>query len=228
MARVARIDGRIVIVDDEEIEPVTQTEEAEVTEEPGSTADTPKGKGGKKRAKAQARRLRRWLIACLAALAVALAGFGVALALAVSWHGSTKTVIRTVTSAAPPAGDALRQSALDTAKKFALDFSTYDYRNIDADFARISAELTPSFRSQYQTTSASLKSIVVQYRGVATATVQGIGVTSISNSQAVVVVFLDQQVTNSSTKTPRIDRNRLQITLQRNGDGWLMSDLQLK
>jgi len=185
----------------------------------GSTPEpiTPKAKGGsKKRAKAQARRLRRWLTASLIASIVTLAGLGVAIGFAVSGSGGTGSA------------DALRQSALDTAKRYALDFSTYDYRTIDADFARISAELTPSFRSQYQSTSASLKSVVVQYRGVATATVQGIGLTSLTGSQAVVVVFLDQQVTNSSTKTPRIDRNRLQITLQRNGGGWLMSDLQLK
>lgn len=214
-------------MDDEEMHPVTQTDtptsEAGAPPEPADSAQPkPKG-GGKKRARQQVRRLRRLLVACLVALALALAGLGVALGLAVSWHGTSKPAVP-VTSVS----DALRQSALDTAKKYALDFSTYDYRHIDADFAKIASELTPSFRTQYQATSASLKSIVVQYRGVATATVQGIGLTSITSTQAVVVVFLDQQVTNTSTKTPRIDRNRLQIALQRNGAGWLMSDLQLK
>ncbi|HLY34539.1 MAG TPA: hypothetical protein VKQ07_08405 [Jatrophihabitantaceae bacterium] len=207
-------------MDDEETDPMTQTQSplVEPAEGPAQPEVAAAKRGGKKAgAKARARRLRRWLVACAVALVLTLAGLGVAIGFAVSGSGGGGS-----------ASDALRQSALDTAKRYALDFSTYDYRTIDADFARISAELTPSFRTQYQTTSASLKSIVVQYRGVATATVQGIGLTSITGSQAVVVVFLDQQVTNSSTKTPRIDRNRLQITLLRNGGGWLMSDLQLK
>jgi Mce-associated membrane protein len=185
------------------------------------------------------------LIGTAAALVVALAGFGAALGLAVSWHGghataTAATQTQTVTAAPGPGAtaattviaaapkDPLAQSALATARQYALDFSTYDYRHIDQDFAKIASELTPAFRTEYQKTSASLKSIVVQYRGVATATVQGMGITSLTANQAVVVVFLDQQVTNTSTKTPRIDRNRLQITLQRNGSGWLMSDLQLK
>jgi len=194
-----------------EIADVAAGDEAQVAAAPKKTG------GGKKRAKAEAqvRMLRRWLIVCVAALAAALVGVGVATYFAVSGSSSGPS-------------SALRQSALDTGRRYALDFSTYDYRTIDADFGRISAELTPGFRSQYQATSASLRSIVVQYRGVATATVQGIGLASITDKQAVVVVFLDQQVTNTSTKTPRIDRNRLQITLQRNGSGWLMSDLQLK
>ncbi|HJQ43084.1 MAG TPA: hypothetical protein VJ831_08365, partial [Jatrophihabitantaceae bacterium] len=122
----------------------------------------------------------------------------------------------------------LRASATKSARQFAIDFSTYDYRHLDQDFAKVSAHLAPSFRAQYASTTASLKSIVVQYRGVATASVQGVGVTSVSSKKAVVVVFLDQQVTNSATKTPRIDRNRLEVTLQRSKGQWLLSDLQLK
>jgi hypothetical protein len=40
-----------------------------------------------------------------------------------------------------------------------------------------------------------------------------------------VAVFLDQTVTTSQSKTPRIDRDRLIVTLVRTGDTWLISKL---
>lgn len=124
--------------------------------------------------------------------------------------------------------NSLRKSATAAAQEYALDFSTYDYQHLDQDFQTVTSHLAPSFRDSYTKTVASLKAIVVQYKGSATATIQGVGVTSVNSKKAVVLVFLDQKVTNTNLKAPRIDTNRLQITLERTGGTWLMSDLQLK
>lgn len=187
---------------------------AVVETEPRTKALRKGGGGGKK--KARRRRRRRQLIALGVVGAVLIAGLAalsIVLALKLSDRNTQND---------------LRVSATNAARQYAVDFSTYDYRHLDEDFARVSAHLAPSFRQQYASTTASLKSIVVQYRGVAIATVQGVGISSVSSKKAVVLVFLDQQVTNSTTKTPRIDRNRLEVTLQRSNGQWLLSDLQLK
>jgi Mce-associated membrane protein len=123
---------------------------------------------------------------------------------------------------------ASRESALNAAKRFAVDFSTYDYTTLDATFEKVAAELTGDFKSQYQATSASLKATLQKYKGKATATVQGAGVTTASASRASVVVLLDQSVTSTASPTARVDRSRMVITLTRVGGTWLMSDLDLK
>jgi hypothetical protein len=67
-----------------------------------------------------------------------------------------------------------------------------------------------------------------QYKPQVTARIQGVGVTSSSDSAAVVLVFLDQTVRTSQSSTPRVDRNRLEIHLV-NADGtWLVDKLLAK
>jgi Mce-associated membrane protein len=122
----------------------------------------------------------------------------------------------------------LRESALSSAKKYAVDFGSYDYSNLDHDFQLVSSHLTKSFAAKYAQISQQLKSVIVKYEGKSAATVQGAGVTSVTGKQAVVVLFLDQTVTTTQSSKPRVDRNRLTMTLQRQvGGGWLISDLEL-
>ncbi|MDT4939370.1 MAG: Mce-associated rane protein [Pseudonocardiales bacterium] len=195
-----------------------------------AVAPRPKGSSKKKARRAARERQRRLLVAAVIALLSVLAVAVVVVVLSLlAWsHQRHQASSARAALAEQQQLSDLRASAAQAAQTYAVDFSTYDYRHLDADFAKISAHLAPSFRKQYADTSASLKSVVVQYQGVARASIQGVGVTSVTTTSAVVVVFLDQQVTNSTLKAPRLDRNRLEITLERSGAGWLMSNLQLK
>ncbi|HEU5005345.1 MAG TPA: hypothetical protein VFT67_00155 [Jatrophihabitantaceae bacterium] len=122
----------------------------------------------------------------------------------------------------------LRDSALSSASKYAVDFGSYDYAKLDHDFQLVSSHLTKSFADKYAQISQQLKNVIVKYKGRSTATVQGAGVTSVTGKQAVVVLFLDQTVTTTQANKPRVDRNRLTMTLQLQADGtWLISDLEL-
>jgi Mce-associated membrane protein len=125
--------------------------------------------------------------------------------------------------------DAARTGALKAAQTYAVDFGSYDYAHLDADFRRVTAHLTPAFAKKYASVSSGLRSVIQQYHGKSTAAVQGAAIASITTSSAVVLVFLDQTVTTTQSKTPRIDRNRMQMSMQRKPDGsWLISDLALK
>lgn len=123
---------------------------------------------------------------------------------------------------------ALRTSALRTATTVATSFGTYDYKTLDADFARTKAYLTPSFAADFAKLTQSLGSLITQAKGQTVATVQDVGIESINPSTAVVLVFLDQKVTSADSSTPRLDHNRLKLTLslQKNGS-WLVSKLEL-
>jgi Mce-associated membrane protein len=120
-----------------------------------------------------------------------------------------------------------RSSALAAAQTYAVDVASYDYQHLDQDFARVTAHATGAFKDQFQKASTSLKPLIIQYKGVAKATVRGAGVVQASTDKATVVVFVDQTVTNTNSTTPRVDRNRVTITLVHQGGQWLISQVDL-
>jgi Mce-associated membrane protein len=121
-----------------------------------------------------------------------------------------------------------RVGALKSAKSFAVDFGSYDYQHLDAEFAEVAKRMTPDFAKNYTETSNRLKPTLMQYKTHVTAKVQGAGVTSAGTSKAVVVLFLDQTVKTSQSSTARIDRNRLEIHLQLQKGKWLVNKLLAK
>lgn len=205
------------MADEEDGEMVDLEDTAGATTAPAPTADPAapkKPKGGKKKARKRARR-RRLLITIAASTGVALAAL-IALVIVLALRLGHEHHL-----------DSLRKSATKAADSYALDFSTWDYRHLDENFATVSSHLDPSFRAKYEQVTSTLKAVVVQKQGVATATIVESAVQSISSSHAVVIVFLNQQVTNTDVKN-RLDTDRLEITLVRSHGNWLMSNLLLK
>jgi Mce-associated membrane protein len=121
-----------------------------------------------------------------------------------------------------------RAAALNAAKTFALDFGSYDYQHLDADFREVATRMTPQFAKSYTDTSTRLKPTFEQYQTQVTARIQGYGVTTATTLGATVVVFLDQTVRTTQSKTPRIDRNRLEIHLVHTKGKWLVAKLLAK
>ena len=61
--------------------------------------------------------------------------------------------------------------------------------------------------------------------GVSVAAVQGAAIESVTTKQAVVLVFLDQTVNTAKSDTARIDRDRLEMTLEKQSNGtWLIAE----
>lgn len=123
---------------------------------------------------------------------------------------------------------AARRDAVSTAEQTAIDFSSYDYRRLDRDFAAVSARLTPKFRASYGKTAAALKATLTQYQAVGTAKILDAGLSRLASDKATVIVFLDQTVTSKTSPTPTVDRNRIRVQLQRSGDRWLVSALDVR
>lgn len=195
---------------------------AERAEEQRQARATPAADGGR-----EGRGTLGWL---LVAAGVVIVGLAVALALVAVDLGHRNDQLAAARRDAKGLSQvqSLRDSALASAKKYAVDFGSYDYAKLDHDFQLVSSHLTKSFADKYAQISQQLKSVIVKYKGRSTATVQGAGVSSVTGKQAVVVLFLDQTVTTTQSNKPRVDRNRLTMTLQLQADGtWLISDLEL-
>lgn len=120
-----------------------------------------------------------------------------------------------------------RSTALAAAKTFSLELSTYDYHTLDKDFGAVINHSTGTFKSDFTKASKDLQPLITKYQATSTGRVAAAGVQDATTDSAVVVLFVDQTVKNSSATTPRVDRNRLRVTLQHSGSGWLVNKVEI-
>ncbi|MDF3300657.1 hypothetical protein [Streptomyces tropicalis] len=125
-----------------------------------------------------------------------------------------------------------RDEALAAARKAAPVVLSYDYRHLDRDFARARALLTGHFRDQYgKTTKAVVAPTATKYHGVVKAVVAAptdggapaVSVVSAAPDRAVVLLFVNQVTRSTQVAQPRLDLNRVRMTLTRTPDGWKVS-----
>lgn len=125
-----------------------------------------------------------------------------------------------------------RGEALAVARKAAPVVLSYDYRHLDRDFSRARALLTGHFRDQYgKTTKAVVAPTATKYHGVVKATVAtpagggapAVSVVSATPDRAVVLLFVNQVTQSTQISEPRLDLNRVRMTLTRTSDGWKVS-----
>ncbi|WP_432030097.1 hypothetical protein [Streptomyces sp. 1222.5] len=122
--------------------------------------------------------------------------------------------------------------AVAAALKAAPVVLSYDYRHLDRDFSRARALLTGHFRDQYsKTTKAVVAPTATKYHGVVKATVAtpadggapAASVVSAAPDRAVVLLFVNQVTRTTQVPQPRLDLNRVRMTLTRTSDGWKVS-----
>nr|WP_206439217.1 hypothetical protein [Streptomyces scabichelini] len=125
-----------------------------------------------------------------------------------------------------------RGQALTAARKAAPVVLSYDYRRLDRDFTAARAHLTGDFRDEYRkTTKTVVGPTARKYEGVVKATVvEPVGggtpaasVVSASPDRAVVLLFVNQVTRSTQVSGPRVDLNRVRMTLDRTSEGWKVS-----
>ncbi|MEW2396043.1 hypothetical protein [Streptomyces sp. NPDC046862] len=125
-----------------------------------------------------------------------------------------------------------RVEALAAARKAAPVVLSYDYRRLDRDFARASAQLTGKFRDEYaRTTKTVVGPTARKYHGVVKATVAApadggvpaASVVSAAPDRVVVLLFVNQVTESTRVAGPRVDLNRVRMTLTRTSGGWKVS-----
>jgi len=125
------------------------------------------------------------------------------------------------------ATDRAGAEALATAKAYAVTVTSYDYQNLDRNFADVLDGASGEFKVQYTGASQTLRQLIANAKATAKGTVLGAGIQSQSTDQVEVVVFVDQAITNATVTQPRIDRNRVIMTLTPHDGRWLVNKLEL-
>jgi Mce-associated membrane protein len=103
---------------------------------------------------------------------------------------------------------------------------SYDAATLDRDFAKGKAVTTGQFAKDYaQQFTTFVKPTATQYKVSVTANVVSSAVESNSSDTAVVLLFVDQTTKSSQLPAPRVDQNRVKLTMSRVHKTWLISDV---
>ena len=122
--------------------------------------------------------------------------------------------------------DRTRGDVVSAATSGVASVLSYDYRHLDTDFARAQGLLTPKFRKQYDdTTAKGVRPLATKSKAISSADVSAAGVVDAGRDRAVVLVFVNQTVTNSQLAAPRLDRSRIKVSLVRSHGRWLIDKL---
>jgi len=119
-----------------------------------------------------------------------------------------------------------RRQAISSVHNYLVAMSSFDYQHLDANHATIVAGSTPEFAHKYDDMVKALRDIVVSSKGVATATADHIAVEHLDDHSATVLGFVDQHVTNITAPQGSDQKYRMVVSLTRNGDQWLVTDVQ--
>lgn len=120
-----------------------------------------------------------------------------------------------------------RSAASASAKQYAVHLTSYDFRNLDGNFKAVTQDSSNRFAKEYKKVSANLKKLIQKFKATSKGAVLQQGIVSLDQQNAVVTLFVDQTITNTNSPEPRVDRNRMRMSLVRSADRWLLDDVQL-
>ena len=123
--------------------------------------------------------------------------------------------------------DNAAQQALAAAQQYAVILTKVDTTKLDENFAAVLDGSTGEFKDMYSQSSSQLKQVLLDSKAKADGKVIAAGVKSATTDKVVVMLFLDQSVTNALNPEPRLDRNRLILTMEKVNGRWLASDVEL-
>lgn len=158
------------------------------------------------------RRSRRIGVCTLAVIAIAALAFG-------GWAGWQYKAERDTDNAA--------SAALGVSRDYAVTLTSVSADSIDQDFAAVLDGATGDFKAMYSKSSAQLRQLLVDNKAQAQGKVIASGIESATPTKVVVLLFVDQSVRNADTPEPRIDRSRVEMTMELVDGRWLASKVEL-
>ena len=105
--------------------------------------------------------------------------------------------------------------------------TSIDSNNVDQNFRQVLDGATGEFKDMYTQSSVQLRQLLIDNKATAHGVVVDSAIQSESTNKVVVLVFIDQTVTNTQAPDPRIDRSRIKITMEKIDGRWRASKVQL-
>ena len=121
------------------------------------------------------------------------------------------------------------RAALDAATRETLNWASVDYRKVDDFVTTVKEGATGKFLQQFEQSETALRTLIDQNQSVQVPTIpkDGAALLERRGNEARVLIVMDANVTNKSTKTPQPRQYRLQVTVSKVKGRWLTSNLEL-
>ncbi len=123
--------------------------------------------------------------------------------------------------------DTAARQALSAAQTYAVTLTSIDSANIDRDYTRVLDGATGDFKNMYSQSSSQLRKMLIDNKARSTGKVVDASVKSASTDQVVVMLFVDQEITNSVSPDPRIDRSRIVMTMRSVAGRWMADKVEM-
>lgn len=119
------------------------------------------------------------------------------------------------------------QAALEAARNYAVTLTTLDAKDIDKHYRQAFDGATGAFKDEYTQGSAQLRQILIDNKATGKGIVIDSAVKSATKTKVEVLLFVDQSITNAVLTSPRIDRSRVQMTMELVDNHWLASRVEI-
>jgi Mce-associated membrane protein len=80
----------------------------------------------------------------------------------------------------------------------------------------------------YSQSATQLRQVLIDNKAVSHGTVVDAALKSMTKTKVEVLLFVDQSITNAVNPEPRIDRNRVEMTMELVDNRWLASKLEIQ
>lgn len=119
------------------------------------------------------------------------------------------------------------RAALAVAQTYAVALTSVDNQNIDQNFAQVLNGATGEFKDMYSQSASQLRQVLIDNKAVSKGTVVDAAIKSASKTEVVVLLFIDQSISNVVNPQPRIDRSRVRMTMKLVDNQWLASKIDI-
>jgi Mce-associated membrane protein len=119
------------------------------------------------------------------------------------------------------------REAQQAAVHYAQVLTSIDSNNVDQNFTEVLNGATGEFKDMYSRSSSQLRQLLVDNKATARGVVIDSAVKSATKNQVVVLMFVDQTVSNTAAPDPRIDRSRVKMTMDKVDGAWRTSKVEL-
>ncbi|GAB1816040.1 hypothetical protein MUNTM_50820 [Mycobacterium sp. MUNTM1] len=121
------------------------------------------------------------------------------------------------------AGEQAQQAAV----AYAQVLTSIDSNKVDENFKQVLDGATGEFKDMYTQSSVKLRQLLIDNKATAHGVVVDSAIQSESIDRVVVLLFIDQTVTNTAAPDPRVDRSRIKMTMEKVDGRWRASKVQL-
>jgi Mce-associated membrane protein len=129
-----------------------------------------------------------------------------------------------------PGGSAVRtgdySQALQAARSGIVDLTSFDYLTLDDDIEQIRRVSTGDLRKESVDQLDHRRQDITDSKAVVNTEIVDAGVTRATDEAATVLMLIQSTQESTASKQPEIVRYRIEVTLQKSGERWLLSGIK--